>query len=125
MQSKVLPCVLARSDVSITPPRLWPGAQWTVAVQGAKGKCLVYVVHQAADPTIAPWNHEGRIPSILGGIKSSPKVQAMYSRNARSRELLTTAYHINRNGANICVAGHWNDKGLSLQVHRLLSMIQV
>ena len=77
MQSKVLPCVLARSDVSVTPPRLWPGAQWTVAVQGAKGKCLMFVVHQAADPAIAPWNHEGHIPSIPGGIRGSSKVQGV------------------------------------------------
>ena len=49
-QSQVLFCVDARSDVSVTPQRLWPGSQWTVAVHGAKGKCLMYVVQQAAGP---------------------------------------------------------------------------
>ena len=36
-QSKVLPCVFTGSVVSGTPQRLWPGAQWTVAVQGKRG----------------------------------------------------------------------------------------
>ena len=37
-QSRVLPCVFTGSVVSDTPQRLWPGAQWTVAVQGTKGE---------------------------------------------------------------------------------------
>ena len=42
-QSKILTCVFTGSDVSATPQRLWPGAQWTIAVQGPKkGKRLVY-----------------------------------------------------------------------------------
>ena len=32
----VLPCVLARSDVSVTFPRLWPAAPLTVTVQGRR-----------------------------------------------------------------------------------------
>ena len=34
-QSKVLPCVFAESRLSTTSQRLWPGAHWTVAVQGS------------------------------------------------------------------------------------------
>ena len=32
------PLCLHRSDVSTSPQRLWPGAQWTITVQGPKGK---------------------------------------------------------------------------------------
>ena len=49
-QSKVLPCVFTGSVVSDTPERLWPGAQWTVAVQGTKGQHLVYSVEAQAAP---------------------------------------------------------------------------
>ena len=41
-QSKVLPCVIAGSGVSATLQRLWPGAQWTVAVPGPRGHRLMY-----------------------------------------------------------------------------------
>ena len=51
-QSNVRPCVFAGSVVSDTLQRLWPGAHWTVAAQGPKGRCLMYVVEQAADPTV-------------------------------------------------------------------------
>ena len=53
-QPKVLPCVFTGSDVSATPQRLWPGAEWTVTAQGAKGKCLMYGVQQAAYPAMSP-----------------------------------------------------------------------
>ena len=49
-QSKVLPCVFTGSVVSDTPQRLWPGAQWTVAVQGTKGQHLVYTVEAQTAP---------------------------------------------------------------------------
>ena len=61
-QSNVLPCVFAGSVVSDTPQRLWLGARWTVTAQGRRGKCLMYVVNQAEDPAIAPWNHGGAYP---------------------------------------------------------------
>ena len=46
-QSKVLPCVFTRSVVSDTPQRLWPGAQWTIAVQGPKRESIWRNVQQA------------------------------------------------------------------------------
>ena len=49
-QSKVLPCVFTGSVVSDTPQRLWPGTQWTVAVQGTKGQHLVYSVEAQTAP---------------------------------------------------------------------------
>ena len=49
-QSIVLPCVFTSSVVSDTPQRLWPGAQWTVAVQGTKGQHLVYGVEAQTAP---------------------------------------------------------------------------
>ena len=56
-QSEVLPCVFTGSDVSAFPQRLWPGAQWTIAVQGPKmGKHLVYGVRQAQT---APRSRQG------------------------------------------------------------------
>ena len=45
-QSKVLPCVFAGSDVSATPQRLWPGAQWTAAAQGPWGQHQMYGVRE-------------------------------------------------------------------------------
>ena len=43
-QSEVLPCVFTGSDVSATPQRLWPGAQWTIAEQGPRESvwCTAY-----------------------------------------------------------------------------------
>ena len=38
------------SVVSDTPQRLWPGAQWTVAVQGTKGQHLVYSIEAQTAP---------------------------------------------------------------------------
>ena len=49
-QSRVLPCVFTGSVVSDTPQRLWPGAQWTVAVQGTKGQHLVYSIEAQTAP---------------------------------------------------------------------------
>ena len=50
-QSKVLPCVFTGSDVSATPQRLWPGAQWTIAVPGPREYICV---QQAANKAISP-----------------------------------------------------------------------
>ena len=77
-QSNVLPRVFAKSDVSDTPQRLWLGARWTVAAQGAKGKCLTYVVQQGGRHRHQP--PSGRTPSIPGGIRGSSKVQGVLGR---------------------------------------------
>ena len=102
-QSKVLPCVFTGSDVSTSPQRLWPGAQWTITVQGPKkGKCLVYGVQQAQT---APRSRQGErtkrppLPSPLGlrrgqgplrtsgrASRRTPGKQVPVNRNTRSRK---------------------------------------
>ena len=58
VQSAVLPCVLARSGVSATSPRLWPAAPLTVTVQRAeskKGTMSDVLQAKGADDRQMPW----------------------------------------------------------------------
>ena len=92
-QSNVLPYVFARSVVSDTPQRLWLGARWTVAAQGPKGRCLMYVVQQAADPAISP--HRGVSPRPLarsGALEYLNASMARYSRKTRTRTRSNATY---------------------------------
>ena len=69
-QSKVLPCVFTGSDVSATPQRLWPGARWTITVQGPKRESIWCTCVQQAQT--APRSRQGErtkrppLPSPLG-----------------------------------------------------------
>ena len=69
-RSKVLPCVFTGSDVSASPQRLWPGAHWTIAVQGPERESTWCTACNRRRP-----HHEGRqgertkrppLPSPLG-----------------------------------------------------------
>ena len=82
-QPKVLPCVFAGSGVSATPQRLWPGAQWTIAVQGPKGERLLYCVRkrQRGGEVIAI---SPRPPERPGAFAKDHKRMRAYSRKTRT-----------------------------------------
>ena len=77
-QPIVLPCVFAGSRLSTTPQRLWPGAQWTVAVQGPRDSVWCTVYGRPQSPPSAPWSHEGHIPSIPEGTRGAKERQGVY-----------------------------------------------
>ena len=80
VQPAVLPCVLTRRGVSATPPRMWPAAPLTVAVQGIKGQHLMCCVgrrqgERPKRPALPSPSTPRRRPGALWKFKKSYELQ--------------------------------------------------